>query len=235
MGIKTVDGVRVKIDPALKNLPTTWGLRLWAMPNLEKIFTLKNLPTTWGLRRCNQAPVLLWLCSEKPPHHMGIKTMLSLVSLRSLKALKNLPTTWGLRLLKTTCIDTSLNTLKNLPTTWGLRRYVRLFGLNTNRSEKPPHHMGIKTKDFAQFGGELTSEKPPHHMGIKTLNHSGSKSQPALKNLPTTWGLRLRLKRMLSALLVSEKPPHHMGIKTRNPTCNHSPPSSLKNLPTTRG
>ena len=39
-------------------------------------------------------------------------------------------------------------------------------------SEKPPHHMGIKT-EYALHGFQnlLSSEKPPHHMGIKTISH----------------------------------------------------------------
>ena len=36
-------------------------------------------------------------------------------------------------------------------------------------SEKPPHHMGIKTLDTAWFCNYFCSENPPHHMGIKTL------------------------------------------------------------------
>ena len=35
-------------------------------------------------------------------------------------------------------------------------------------SEKPPHHMGIKTSGREQVKAIVTSEKPPHHMGIKT-------------------------------------------------------------------
>ena len=51
--------------------------------------------------------------------------------------------------------------------------------------------MGIKT--FKLLVNEMAcfSEKPPHHMGIKTLRplclHA---EQLSLKNLPTTWGLR---------------------------------------------
>ena len=36
------------------------------------------------------------------------------------------------------------------------------------RSEKPPHHMGIKTIRNLDCKSNTTSEKPPHHMGIKT-------------------------------------------------------------------
>ena len=37
------------------------------------------------------------MVSEKPPHHMGIKTYILEVMEDSVKTLKNLPTTWGLR------------------------------------------------------------------------------------------------------------------------------------------
>ena len=43
------------------------------------------------------------------------------------------------------------------------------FGSYSSISEKPPHHMGIKT--FAiktNICSQPHSEKPPHHMGIKT-------------------------------------------------------------------
>nr|WP_314460382.1 hypothetical protein [uncultured Neisseria sp.] len=33
---------------SLKNLPTTWGLRLEELTNFHFLRTLKNLPTTWG-------------------------------------------------------------------------------------------------------------------------------------------------------------------------------------------
>ena len=36
--------------------------------------SLKNLPTTWGLRRLFLATSTFLNVSEKPPHHMGIKT-----------------------------------------------------------------------------------------------------------------------------------------------------------------
>ena len=35
-------------------------------------------------------------------------------------------------------------------------------------SEKPPHHMGIKTSFQHPELLEIHSEKPPHHTGIKT-------------------------------------------------------------------
>ena len=134
---------------------------------------------------------------------------------------------------------TTLRSLKNLPTTWGLRRIVLICNKSPSFSEKPPHHMGIKTAWFlACFQIGFYSEKPPHHMGIKTLcsgvisgcparsekppHHMGIKtlcSRTAmvywtLKNLPTTWGLRLIRLMIIKWILISEKPPHHMGIKT---------------------
>ena len=36
-------------------------------------------------------------------------------------------------------------------------------------SEKPPHHMGIKTYRPYYSLQPTLSEKPPHHMGIKTV------------------------------------------------------------------
>ena len=58
--------------------------------------------------------------------------------------------------------------LKNLPTTWGLRRSFGVASATLRVSEKPPHHMGIKTPLFGLLLCVLGSEKPPHHMGIKT-------------------------------------------------------------------
>ena len=52
-------------------------------------------------------------------------------------------------------------------------------------------------------------------MGIKTFvtcNDFGHHF--ALKNLPTTWGLRPIFLTHLPEEFFSEKPPHHMGIKT---------------------
>ena len=40
--------------------------------------------------------------------------------------------------------------------------------VNELSSEKPPHHMGIKTVQMPLVRRPLASEKPPHHMGIKT-------------------------------------------------------------------
>ena len=114
-------------------------------PKSKNCFTLKNLPTTWGLR------------------HKGFP----IYSAKSI-ALKNLPTTWGLRLIRRIRIIKFLLPLKNLPTTWGLRLKVRSFNIDYYHSEKPPHHMGIKTII------------PFFCLGLF-----------ALKNLPTTWGLRL--------------------------------------------
>ena len=51
--------------------------------------------------------------------------------------------------------------------------------------------MGIKTRKRAPLLINDYSEKPPHHMGIKTkANVSSSTFDVTLKNLPTTWGLR---------------------------------------------
>ena len=75
--------------------------------------------------------------------------------------------------------------------------------------------MGIKTLYCGLWREWINSEKPPHHMGIKTFTlipyTNGIK---ALKNLPTTWGLRRIGHHDLSVESSSEKPPHHMGIKT---------------------
>ena len=53
---------------------------------------------------------------------MGIKTWYSIVSLVN-------------------------SSLKNLPTTWGLRPRLEAIRIRTFSSEKPPHHMGIKTAE----------------------------------------------------------------------------------------
>ena len=75
--------------------------------------------------------------------------------------------------------------------------------------------MGIKTGCPVEWQRILGSEKPPHHMGIKTfLSWGFTRLNCPLKNLPTTWGLRLLKHLLLPLLLNSEKPPHHMGIKT---------------------
>ena len=51
MGIKTpVENVDVFFSSPLKNLPTTWGLRLHLHVIAKWHLPLKNLPTTWGLR-----------------------------------------------------------------------------------------------------------------------------------------------------------------------------------------
>ena len=76
--------------------------------------------------------------------------------------------------------------------------------------------MGIKTvsKPYLVLCARI-SEKPPHHMGIKTRAWQGYfGSVYPLKNLPTTWGLRLYNSRGDKHHIASEKPPHHMGIKT---------------------
>ena len=64
--------------------------------------------------------------SEKPPHHMGIKTNTFLPLYDIHVALKNLPTTWGLRHSNGSLLDHDC-ALKNLPTTWGLRLTNNLF------------------------------------------------------------------------------------------------------------
>ena len=87
---------------------------------------------------------------------------------------------------------TTLRSLKNLPTTWGLRLFRLLIGATEIHSEKPPHHMGIKTRNQYQIN-DYTNP---------------------LKNLPTTWGLRRSGSNGISTSFNSEKPPHHMGIKT---------------------
>ena len=52
-------------------------------------------------------------------------------------------------------------------------------------------------------------------MGIKTKKIRPSyRHEIALKNLPTTWGLRLISFPLAKVSDCSEKPPHHMGIKT---------------------
>ncbi len=78
--------------------------------------------------------------------------------------------------------------------------------------------MGIKTSSAVIAIMPLRSEKPPHHMGIKTYNQLVYQLVYPLKNLPTTWGLRLGFREHQPACFLSEKPPHHMGIKTKNPT-----------------
>ena len=57
--------------------------------------SLKNLPTTWGLRLTDINEDIEMLNSEKPPHHMGIKTSDFSMSFLFVSTLKNLPTTWG--------------------------------------------------------------------------------------------------------------------------------------------
>ena len=65
--------------------------------------------------------VLCARISEKPPHHMGIKTRAWQGYFGSVYPLKNLPTTWGLRPADSLTKLWNLLSLKNLPTTWGLR------------------------------------------------------------------------------------------------------------------
>ena len=47
--------------------------------------------------------------------------------------------------MKPALFDTLSVSLKNLPTTWGLRRLKKPTKRGLDASEKPPHHMGIKT------------------------------------------------------------------------------------------
>ena len=76
----------------------------------------------------------------------------------------------------------------------GIKTYSNpRLSLAHNTSEKPPHHMGIKTHHFYAKRKQSASEKPPHHMGIKTGIYCEGYSHLSLKNLPTTWGLRHRL------------------------------------------
>ena len=73
-------------------------------------------------------------------------------------------------------------------------------------------------------------------MGIKTESKTACFAFfHTLKNLPTTWGLRLTSELLFCFGFGSEKPPHHMGIKTLSASfkVNLMPP--LKNLPTTWG
>ena len=56
MGIKTprTNSTDAR-SQALKNLPTTWGLRRIELWNSSSSLSLKNLPTTWGLRRSERS------------------------------------------------------------------------------------------------------------------------------------------------------------------------------------
>ena len=47
--------------------------------------------------------------------------------------------------------------------------YITHYYPPKKNSEKPPHHMGIKTSFWSFIALALVSEKPPHHMGIKTV------------------------------------------------------------------
>ena len=74
----------------------------------------------------------------------------------------------GIKTLKAHALKPAIGTLKNLPTTWGLRLVVVICCTSSFCSEKPPHHMGIKTSFQHPELLEIHSEKPPHHTGIKT-------------------------------------------------------------------
>ena len=77
--------------------------------------------------------------------------------------------------------------------------------------------MGIKTSfnNFDCFSDD--SEKPPHHMGIKTVQlFRFAICNLALKNLPTTRGLRhVNTQPCGRFYRNSEKPPQHSGILAR--------------------
>ena len=154
--------------------------------------SLKNLPTTWGLRHAGSSNVSVAKHSEKPPHHMGIKTVSDSANFRLKRTSEKPPHHMG---IKTGRLQDSLgcvSPLKNLPTTWGLRLGLSAEDERKLDSEKPPHHMGIKTQKLVNgLQIRFRSEKPPHHMGIKTLLVKVLVNELAsLKNLPTTWGLR---------------------------------------------
>ena len=51
----------------------------------------------------------------------------------------------------------------------GIKTLCAPYYIALEASEKPPHHMGIKTERACQkYEPQNSSEKPPHHMGIKT-------------------------------------------------------------------
>ena len=54
----------------------------------------------------------------------------------------------GIKTLRVNLMVSDLFTLKNLPTTWGLRHHACQENYSQITSEKPPHHMGIKTCRF---------------------------------------------------------------------------------------
>ena len=98
-----------------------------------------------GIKTAAFILTMFFFTSEKPPHHMGIKTKKKIVGNLPYNTLKNLPTTWGLRHDVIYIDGKTYFTLKNLPTTWGLRQFLNLHAFWHFSSEKPPHHMGIKT------------------------------------------------------------------------------------------
>ena len=75
--------------------------------------------------------------------------------------------------------------------------------------------MGIKTVQEAYLNPAFYSEKPPHHMGIKTQVEYHLGISFSLKNLPTTWGLRRIITVNSHKANFSEKPPRHSGIIQR--------------------
>ena len=106
--------------------------------------------------------------------------------------LKNLPTTWGLRLIKNAANVIHSLALKNLPTTWGLRPILICASSRLTPSEKPPHHMGIKTIYTLKFCMHLvkTLKNLPTTWGLRRFKKPTCSHWSPLKNLPTTWGLR---------------------------------------------
>ena len=146
---------------------------------------------------------------------IGHFKLLNLIEKTPLRSLKNLPTTWGLRPREDRSTLVEIQPSEKPPHHMGIKTHHRKLILNFLTSEKPPHHMGIKTDSFFIIIRQFDSEKPPHHMGIKTTKLNPLDADPsALKNLPTTWGLRLQMPQTCSLGQSSEKPPHHMGIKT---------------------
>ena len=72
----------------------------------------------------------------------------------------------GIKTQRVALVVSLTASLKNLPTTWGLRLREELSFARVVLSEKPPHHMGIKTFVHPWPQMRLHSEKPPHHSGI---------------------------------------------------------------------
>ena len=75
MGIKTNDFIPSCLFRSLKNLPTTWGLRLCYLGRIPRGFSSEKPPHHMGIKTIFHL-ISVHVCpsSEKPPHHMGIKT-----------------------------------------------------------------------------------------------------------------------------------------------------------------